>query len=68
MSIEHTTPGAALDTLRAALTQLRALAAAPSADPFYAQAAEQVAAVVAGLEKRVSPGATIGLPDPPSPG
>jgi hypothetical protein len=61
MSIEHTTVGAALDTLTVALTQLRALVAAPSADPFYAHAAEQVAAIVAGLEGRANAGL---LPDP----
>jgi hypothetical protein len=70
MSIEHPVPGPALEALRAALTHLRALAALPSTDPFYASAAEQVAAVVAGLESRVapSPRVTSGIPDPPSPG
>lgn len=49
---------AALDNLRAALTQLRALSQQPSADPIYASSAEQVAAVVAELEKQaVSPAA-----------
>ena len=73
MSIEHSTPGAALDTLRAVLTQLRALSTQPSADPFYAHAAEQVEAIIAGLESRASAGVlpdpASGLyPDPPSPG
>jgi hypothetical protein len=35
-------PGEALEALRAALTQLRSLAAGASADPFYARSAEQV--------------------------
>lgn len=61
------TPRVALDTLRAALTQLRALAALPSADPRHARAAEQVAAIVADLEGG-APGPSFGLPDPPSPG
>jgi hypothetical protein len=70
MSIEHTTPDAALDTLRAALTQLHALAAVPSADPFYAHAAEQVAAIVAGLETRAAATGEPGpnQPTPPDPG
>lgn len=70
MSIEHPTPGAALDALVQALTQLRALAAAPSADAFYAQAAEQVAAIVADLQQRagVTPQAPILDPVPPDPG
>lgn len=77
MSIEHPTPGAALDALVQALTQLRALAAAPSADPIYAQAAEQVAAIVADLQQRagataagtaVTPQAPILDPVPPDPG
>lgn len=61
---------AALDALRAALTQLRALAALPSANPSYAQAAEQVAAIIAGLETGPgqTPKATSILPDPPNPG
>lgn len=57
MAIEHLTPCAPLEALRVALTQLRALAAQPSADPFYAQAAEQVAGIVAGLESRKAPSA-----------
>ena len=70
-SREPSQPGAAapntvLDHLHAALTQLRALAEQPSADPFYAQAAEQVAALITGLQSRATP--TFGLPDPPSPG
>jgi hypothetical protein len=66
MSNEPIKPSAALDTLRTALTQLRALAALPSADPFYAQSAEQVEAIVAGLESRTT---ASGLyPHPPSPG
>jgi hypothetical protein len=60
-------PSAVLDSLRAALTDLHALAAQPSADPFYAQAAEQVAAIVTELQSRAAP--TTGLlPHPPSPG
>lgn len=66
---------AVLENLRAALTQLRALAAQPSADPVYAHAAEQVEAIVVGLQSRASPATGLvpeppgGLfPDPPSPG
>lgn len=80
MLTDHT-PQAALEALRAALTHLRALAAAPSPDPAYARSAAQVAAVVAELEGTAgasltggldpqppNPGATSGIPDPPSPG
>jgi hypothetical protein len=67
MSIEHPTPGAALDSLRAALTQLRGLAAAPSADPFYMRSADQVAAIVAGIEGREA-GADPAALAPPSQG
>jgi hypothetical protein len=62
MSTEPLKPETALDTLRAALTQLRALSALPSADPFYGHAAEQVEAIVAELESRTTPTAS------PSPG
>ena len=69
MSTDQTQPGAALDTLRVALNQLRALAALPSAEPFYTESAQQVAAIVAELEKRTTPQPADGLfPDPPSPG
>jgi hypothetical protein len=71
MSIEHPSPGTALDALHAALTHLQALAAMPSADPFYASAAEQVAAIVAGIEGRVTPTqdtSSFGIPLPPNPG
>ena len=72
-SLEMTTdptPGGALEALRAALTHLRALASEPSADPFYAGAAEQVAAIVTGIEGRVttSQGQSFGIPLPPNPG
>jgi len=66
MSTDSNEPGAALDTLRSALEQLRALAALPHPDPRHARAAEQVAAIVADLER--APDETIGLPHPPSPG
>jgi hypothetical protein len=73
MSNEPIKPTAALDALRAALTELRSLAAVSCADPFYAQAAEQVASIVAEFEKRagldhVPPDPGFGLPHPPSPG
>jgi len=69
MQPEPLDPGKALDTLRTALTQLRVLAALPSADPFYERSAEQVEAIVTGLESRAAPGPADGLfPDPPSPG
>lgn len=78
MSTEPLKPDTALDALRAALTQLRALSAVPAADPFYGDAAEQVEAIVAGLESRTtptaSPSATATSPSqgldpvPPNPG
>jgi hypothetical protein len=67
MTIEPTKPLDVLNTLTAALTQLRQLAALPPADPFYTSAAEQVAAIVTELESRVVV-PTIGTPEPPSPG
>jgi len=63
--------------LRAQVEKLRQLAALKPDDPFYAQAAEQVAVIVAGLESRAAPGAGTspnpgqqdsGFPDRPSPG
>jgi hypothetical protein len=64
MLIERPSPGAALDVLHAALAHLRALAAVPSADPFYAGAAEQVAAIMTGIEGRVAPPQAISTQDP----
>jgi hypothetical protein len=60
-------PNQTLLHLRDALAALRQLAEQPSADPFFQQAAEQVAAIVAGLESRASPTENL-LPAPPSPG
>jgi hypothetical protein len=57
--LEPPDPGAVasavLDNLRAALTEIRTLSAHPSADPFYARSVEQVAELVAELEKRALP-------------
>ena len=55
-----------IDALRVQLDNLRQLATLNPDDRFYAQAADQVEVVVAGLERRASP--TFGLPEPPSPG
>jgi hypothetical protein len=49
--------------LRAQVEKLRQLAALNPDDPFYAHAAEQVAAIVAGLESRAAPDAGT-APDP----
>jgi len=63
--------------LRAQVEKFRQLAALNPDDPFYAHAAEQVVAIVAGLESRAVPGAAqlsavpqdnSGIPSPPSPG
>lgn len=62
---------AALDNLRAALAHLRMLSAQPSTDPLFANAAEQIEAIVARIESRA---ASAGLrsntwdPMPPNPG
>jgi hypothetical protein len=66
MQIESPKPVDVLNTLTLALTQLRQLAALPDADPCYARAVEQVAAILTELQSRTTPGS--GIPSPPSPG
>jgi hypothetical protein len=56
--------GALLEHLRVALTYLRALSAQPSADPFYLHAADQVAAILAGLPRRETSKASPSLASP----
>jgi hypothetical protein len=64
MSLAPPDPGPVLNALTLALTELRKLAALPSADPFYARAGEQVEAIVTELQRRTPP-TTTPLPDHP---
>ena len=76
VSTEPPNLNAALETLRVAQMQLRALSEVPSADSVYAQAMEQVAAIVTELERRVEPASLSAVtpsskgldPVPPNPG
>lgn len=56
---------AALDKLRAALTNLRALSAQPSTDPLFANAVEQIEAIVARIESVATSSAGL-PPEPPT--
>lgn len=66
MSHEPPKPADVLAALRVQLQNLNQFAALYPDDPFYARAAEQVAAIVVGLESRAAP--RILDPVPPDPG
>jgi hypothetical protein len=68
MSAAPSDPRALLNTLRSSLAHLQHLAELHSDDDFYARSAEHIAAVVAGLESRMSPGGNSGIPTPPTNG